>query len=809
MSRMSRAQGGLNLALVVGATIVIAILVNVLVMGTRARIDLTENQVNVLSEASRTAVAALDGLEVRVYVSPDLPESVPMGYTDVKTQGLAQKLVDKLEEYKAYGSSMTITLVTDDVVGEAERNGVKPFTGKGANLSKTGQLEFDKYVLGASFHYENATEVFDLALDPKYFEFEITKRLLRLKDKADSAVLMKDLLAAGEALGDVSKTCAKALEDAVPAEGKKDNDLAAVLTGEASQSKITALKSALPSVKAACTPVAAAAQKAEPFKDKNDPLGRMVLIANALGERLTQLDGTLSAQDPQQQAQALGQHQELVAIAKAIDGERKDMEDSPGRRRIGFVCNGKTFCPFPSSKPLVPKELEGALTQKNPILGQMLPAVQRIQEEMNMVLQQINQGLFKARGFDIVRVDLDETLPDDMQALVVFGAKGTFSDWQLSQIDQFVLNGGSLVVFLDSWDASIQLYTPKGEIDQPSLTKNTSNIADLLKTYGIVPNGGMVLEPKSHDAIALMQFLRQGNQLIPFQSREVPYPMMPTFTKFDSSDPLVRATTSLTLPFTTWFTLEPRPGVEETALVTSSEDAASTDSTATPLDPQTQVQAVQDGLFLDARGVAPGAQPTSVPLQRGPFVVAALARGEFQSHFKGKEAPKKPEKKDDPDDPTKDAKKGDVPGKDKPRRDSGKGRVLALGSNLGLEPLSAETVFEGFDMAMLAGENMDYIEKFQQYRANYQNWSTRINQVQHTLADNLGFLQNVLDWSVQREALAELRSKQYTARPLPSLQDGDRTLWKMLGLLIPSVLFLGYGLLRWKMRNSRRKALAL
>jgi hypothetical protein len=185
-----------------------------------------------------------------------------------------------------------------------------------------------------------------------------------------------------------------------------------------------------------------------------------------------------------------------------------------------------------------------------------------------------------------------------------------------------------------------------------------------------------------------------------------------------------------------------------------------------------------------------------------------LAKGELPSSFAGKAAPTKPEKAPDPEDPTAQTKKDQAVPTDKPRRDKGAGRVLALGSNLGLEPLSNDTIFEGFDLAMIAGENMDYIEKFQQYRANYQNWSTRINQVQHTLEENIKFLQNVLDWSVQRDALAELRSKQITSRPL-TVKAGEETGTQVLGLMLPAGLFLFLGLGWTLFQKSRRRKLTL
>jgi len=84
----------------------------------------------------------------------------------------------------------------------------------------------------------------------------------------------------------------------------------------------------------------------------------------------------------------------------------------------------------------------------------------------------------------------------------------------------------------------------------------------------------------------------------------------------------------------------------------------------------------------------------------------------------------------------------------------------------------------------------------------------RIGQVQQTLQSNLQFLQNVLDWSVQREGLAELRSKQYAPRPLSVMEGGDKSFIKAIGLLLPTLLFLGFGGLWLMRRKSRTRRLA-
>ncbi len=791
-----RAQGNLQIAIVIAATIILAVLVNVLLGGMRARVDLSANQVNVLSPASKEAVSALDELEVKLYISPEMPDKIPLGPGhDVKLQGVPQKLRDKIAEYQAYGTAMTVTEVTEDVVGEAEKNHLKPFTGSGGSLKDSGRFEFQKYVLGATFHYRDQIEVLELALEPQYFEFEITKRLIRLKDTDERAGSMKDILATTKSLGDAAQACTKALEAAAPSD-KDDRNPLAMLSPEATQNKMAAFKTALPKVQEACAKVRDGVAQGKTLAKKNDAFDRMVLIADAFLQRLDQFAGALgqAGSDPQQpggSGAVVAQHGELVQIGKALEGERGSVNDSPGRRRIGFICAGKTFCPFPEHKELIPKEIAGALVQKNQILQQMLPIIDQIQQQMAQIMAQVNQGLFKSRGFDIVKVDLDDEIPPDVHALVVYGPKGDFSDWQLYQLDQFVMGGGSLIAFLNPWDVNIQLYSPKGDIEKPSLKKNSSNLSNLLGNYGIKPSGAMLLDPQKHGLIALMQFLRQGERLIPFQSRGTEYPMIPTFEDFDASDPLVRSTTSLTLPFTTTLQLEPKPNLQVTALVTSSKNAVTMDDPNFPLDP--------------------GAQAEKIAGQTGqPHVVAAVAHGTFESAYKGKAAPTKLEASATGPDGKPEPKKPDVAATTVPRRDSGEGRVLVIGSNLGLQPLSNDVVFEGFTLQMVAGEGMDYIEKFRQYQANFQNWSTRINQVQHTLQENLQFMQNVLDWGVQRGGLAELRSKQDAARTLDLADDSSHGTYKAVAVIGLPAVFLIVSVILWAVfRGARRRRFAL
>lgn len=810
MARTKKLAGAGNTALIISLTLVVAVLVNVLGGELYGRVDLTEYGVNLLSDASKQAVRDVDGLEIRVYISDPLPDEIPSpqpGRPPLETLGLGQKLRDKIEEYKAVaGSGVTVTYVTEHVVEEGKKARLKPFKGKGGTFTEGGGIVRDEYVLGVTFTYKNAMEVYDLALFPEVYEFEITKRLLRLKDKAEQAITMKDLLRAGEAVNDAVGKCTTALEAAAP---DKDDDAAGammLLNQQDTKAKVSAYLGQKDALQKTCAAIPDAIAKAQPLKGKNEQLDRVALVADAFDKNVGQLWEQLGSQDANTATSAaVNGIKRVLAIGHAMDGEYQDLVDSPGRRRIGFVCNAKTFCPFPDQKPLVPKEIEGALTQKNPILKQMLPAMGQMQQQIANLLAQINQGLFRARGFDIVQVDLDDDIPQDVQALVVFGPKGTFTDYQIYQLDQFVVGGGSLVVFLNPWDVQIQGYSARGEpqLDPKTwkLSQNSSNINDLLATWGITPSGALVLEPDKHGDIALMTYLETNQGYVPFQAQEFPYPLVPTFDDLDREDPLVRATNTVTLPFTTSLTLAPKAGETVTALVKTSKEALTTTDPALHLEP---------GATLAPPKAGP---PAKLDPVGEPAAVIAVASGTLPSHFAGKDAPEAPEKKPDPMKPepkkTDDAVK-DVVGEGHAKLDSGGGgRVLVIGSNLGLEPLSRDAIFEGFDLASISGDNFDFIEQFRQYQANFQNWSNQVQQVQHTLGENLQFLSNALDWSIQRDALVELRAKQIIARPLATSADGDHGMLQAAAILIAPALFLLGGLLYLLRRRSRQRRLAL
>ena len=76
MAKPTKLTGSLYAAAVIIGIVAVAVLINLISQGAFGRLDLTENNLNTLSQASIDAVAALDEVEVTAYVSADLPETV-------------------------------------------------------------------------------------------------------------------------------------------------------------------------------------------------------------------------------------------------------------------------------------------------------------------------------------------------------------------------------------------------------------------------------------------------------------------------------------------------------------------------------------------------------------------------------------------------------------------------------------------------------------------------------------------------------------------------------------------------------------
>lgn len=77
-------------------------------------------------------------------------------------------------------------------------------------------------------------------------------------------------------------------------------------------------------------------------------------------------------------------------------------------------------------------------------------------------------------------------------------------------------------------------------------------------------------------------------------------------------------------------------------------------------------------------------------------------------------------------------------------------------------------------------------------------------QAQRLSPDNVNFLSNAVDWLTDDTGLIELRTKGTTGRPIDEMEETTRTILKYTNFLLPLVLVLTYGLIRFQRNRMRR-----
>jgi gliding-associated putative ABC transporter substrate-binding component GldG len=78
------------------------------------------------------------------------------------------------------------------------------------------------------------------------------------------------------------------------------------------------------------------------------------------------------------------------------------------------------------------------------------------------------------------------------------------------------------------------------------------------------------------------------------------------------------------------------------------------------------------------------------------------------------------------------------------------------------------------------------------------------NQAREISQDQVNLFVNGIEWLADDTGLIDLRTKEVTSRPLDQLEDGTRAWLKYLNFLLPVILIIVIGIVRWQYRNSLR-----
>ncbi len=345
--------------------------------------------------------------------------------------------------------------------------------------------------------------------------------------------------------------------------------------------------------------------------------------------------------------------------------------------------------------------------------------------------------------YDAVPTDLKgKQIPDDVAALVIAGPKQPMSERAKFVVDQFLMKGKSVALFVDgmTFETPQQMQIP-GQTSPPQIgRKNDAGLDDLLAHYGFKINDDVILEPQKNVPGPLMVDgqMQLGNY--------------PTFLVTDSiakSSPLFEHVDALIVPFASSVELvkdnKAQAGLVYTQLAQSSSQAWR-----------------QKGFFL--------LNPT-VPLKpsddKGPFALGYTAEGRFKSFFAGKPFPNE------------------------------KGEKTTLPSNASLPPDAEKPIDEAQApgrLLVFGSSNVVsdmYIAGVSRYVPVYQI--------------DLAFALNVMDWLAQDKALSSIRAKAITQRPITYASESTPLVLQAVNIVGVPLVFILFGVARWRIRYARRQ----
>lgn len=345
--------------------------------------------------------------------------------------------------------------------------------------------------------------------------------------------------------------------------------------------------------------------------------------------------------------------------------------------------------------------------------------------------------------YDAVPTDLKgKQIPDDVAALVIAGPKQPFSERAKFVVDQFLMKGKSVALFVDgmTFETPQQMQMP-GQASPPQIgRKNDTGLDDLLGHYGFKVNDDVILEPQKNVPGPLMVDgqMQLGNY--------------PTFLVTDSiakSSPLFEHVDALIVPFASSVELlkdnKAQAGLVYTQLAQSSDKAWH-----------------QKGFFLLNPTVA--LKPAD---EKGPFALGYTAEGKFKSFFAGKPFPNEKGEK-----VTLPANTSLAPDAEKPIDEAqAPGRLLVMGSSNVVSDM--------------------YVAGVSRYVPVYQI--------------DLAFALNVMDWLAQDKALSSIRAKAITQRPITYASESTPLVLEAVNIVGVPLLFILFGVARWRIRYARRQ----
>lgn len=385
----------------------------------------------------------------------------------------------------------------------------------------------------------------------------------------------------------------------------------------------------------------------------------------------------------------------------------------------------------------------------------MPPQMRMMQPQQQEALERFNELL--GREYTVKKVTLEEDfIPDSIDTLIIAGAKESFSDWQLFQVDQFLMKGKSLAIFMDAFN-EIQQRNPR-QFNQPIYLPLNTGLEKLLNHYGLGVKKAYVLDEncyKNRD--------RSGNEMAIYFVPVIENERINHDLAFLEN--VKRLVTIKVSPLEANQEKIKNHGLTLTEVFSSS-DKSWEMSGRINLMP-----------FM--------IQPPADDKEKESRPLAYLLEGEFPSYFTDKPIPEKPKEEEKEDETETGAE-----GKDKDKEAEKE------------KPVIKETRVTGEKGILLKGRpgKIFLIGSSEMLKNNV------LQQQRGYPNPNVDFILNTLDYLNNREDMAVMRSKIQRFNPLSKdISPFGRAIAKIVNIWGLPILIILMGIIIWARRISRRR----
>lgn len=386
-----------------------------------------------------------------------------------------------------------------------------------------------------------------------------------------------------------------------------------------------------------------------------------------------------------------------------------------------------------------------------PVMGPARP------NTMNPQQESLNSFRAQAgRNYSLKAVNLKtEGIPDSFDCLVIPGPGESFSDYDLFQIDQFLMKGKSLAIFLDPFKEvrpDQQAFLQAGAMRYMPFE---SGLEKLLAHYGVTVQPSVVMDEDCYKQ-RLPRTMGGGEQPIYYA---------PIIKNANINHDLVLMDNIKRLV-----------AVKMSPVILDTDKIKAAGLSAHPLFfSSDRSWVMKEHINFDPRFLSqPGPDD-----ERKSYPLAYVIEGEFPSYFAGKPVPEKPvEKKEDKD------LKNDQADKTSGQTDNGTGDAARIkGQENVIEKGKPGRLFIMGSTEMIRDSIMDMDGR----------------------SPNDIMMMNVLDYLNDQVGIVRLRSKQQILNPVDELGAAAKTLVKTVNIAGLPVLVVIFGLLVWLRRHGRKK----